>query len=128
MLEVLTRTNLPVPKTPSHPLTQWQYIEGAKHDGFGEKREILVLFCSALPRYIFTFLSCTDLNILHFYKDLSAMILDKTKLVIVFFLFELQLTACLCSLNTTDRTLILITFKGFGKISTSVLHVEAPWL
>lgn len=84
MLEVLTRINLPVPKTPWHLLTQWQYMEFAKNDGYRKKRNFGTVLFSFTKIHYFTFLSCTDLNILHLYKEprfmfMSKMILDKSK-------------------------------------------------
>jgi len=84
MLEVLTGINLAVPKTPQHLLTQWPYREGAKIDGYRIKRNVGTILFSFTKIHYFTYLSCTDLNILHLYKEpsfmlMSEMILDKSK-------------------------------------------------
>lgn len=75
MLEVLTRINLPVLIMPWHLLAQWQYVEGANHHR--KKRNFGTVLYSFTKIHYFTFLSFTDLNILHLYKDPSYMLLSE---------------------------------------------------
>lgn len=77
ILEVLTRINLPALTTPWHLLTQWLYMEGANHDGYRKKRNFGTVLFSFTKIHYFTFFSCTDLYILHLYKDPSYMFLSE---------------------------------------------------
>lgn len=52
-------------------------VEGANHDGYRKKRNFGTVLFSFTKIHYFTFLSCTDLYVLHLYKDPSYMFLSE---------------------------------------------------